>query len=710
MAESPPCHFGLVGCFFLVFVLCFAQCLVKTQTTQKLSSAKVYDNDTYISNNSDTLLHNRRGGRSLKCIPMLKHFEVELEQRLKPGEGVGLTGDHIKLGQWQVDKSLQLKARRRNPLKWFVKIPMCSAVRIYFRFFIYYIDSKGSKRIRWWEGQQHARVYESYEMYHNQGLAKFGKAYDLTFGGGVQKEKGWLRGEYIIQLKFIWPQHIRFTAFSHFIRSLNYNIKVKAFEASDNRRYSSRQDSDTEIEVSRFIRQKSNLRTQLEEGEYYTPGAVLVFHITTTYGTTNNLYTLSISSREGEVLGEVAIPTSLLAGSEGILELPIYDIHDNYRVGWLTLPFLKIEPMVNAFEFSMRSSFQHYWPQNWPTLDVGHRGVGKSFYYHSAKAIENTIHSFLKAYKENSDMVEMDIQLTKDYVPVVWNDCGFYTVGRADKVSALDLNYVYIHDLTYKELLESRVFVYMNGAMVELSHLNSAYIDESERIFPALSMVFNSLPQSLGIIIEVKWPQLLGSGSLEYLQSLDKNRYVDAILQTSMRHTCGRPLIFSSFDADICSMIRFKQPVFPTLLLTVGEKSRWESYADLRTLSSLNAIHFAQSSDILGTAIYAGEVSRVPQQINLAYQLQQVVFVWGDQLNNSRTLSNYRELEVAGVIYDQVNENFLRTKRRIAIFESPELKRIFLRQCVAIGNVTLVEGAPDTHSPFWPRFRSVDEL
>lgn len=35
-------------------------------------------------------------GRSLKCVPMIKHFEVELTEPLKPGEGVGLTGDRSR--------------------------------------------------------------------------------------------------------------------------------------------------------------------------------------------------------------------------------------------------------------------------------------------------------------------------------------------------------------------------------------------------------------------------------------------------------------------------------------------------------------------------------------------------------------------------------------------------------------------------------------
>ncbi|XP_013119187.2 glycerophosphocholine phosphodiesterase GPCPD1 [Stomoxys calcitrans] len=656
-------------------------------------------------------LYGNKTKRSIKCIPMIKYFEVELEEDLiKSGEGLGITGDHVKLGQWNVDRSLEMKRRRRNPQKWYIKIPMCSAVRIYHRFFIYYKDSRGSKRIRQWEGQQHARVLEAYERYRKQGSPKFGEAHPMAVGGGIQMERGWLRGEYIVQMKFVWPQHIRFTSFSHFIRNLRYSIKLETFVGSEAQRFNSAAYvSDIEIEVARFPNKRTLLRPQSDGGEQYKPGQILVFHITIPMGI-KCLHMLTINSREGERLGEATIAASLLEASEGILELPIYDPRAKQRVGWLTLPYVKIEPLPIAADLTLRSSFHRYWPANWPTLDMGHRGMGKSFFYHSARALENTIKSFLKAERLNSDMIELDVQLTKDYVPIVFNDCGFYTATQGSKVSAYDLYYEYINDLTYGELRQRRVFVYLNGAMVELSHLNSLDVPETEVIFPRLEDVFKHLPLSLGIMVEVKWPQLLSSGSLEYVQTLDKNRYIDVILMTSMQHGCGRALVFSSFDADICSMVRFKQHAFPVVLLTVGERSPWESYADLRTHTLISATSFVHSSEILGISIYAGELEHSVTDIDISFQHQQALFVWGDQLNNSAILDNFRELEVAGLIYDHIDDHLPQRLKRFPFFEAPEMQLIFRRQCIVAGNVSVGEGPPDTHSPFWPRVRSLDEL
>ena len=695
---------------WLLYSLYFATALAQTNMTLNTLSDDTLP--TLIENSVATYRNSTvNKARSLKCVPMIKLFEVELNEPLNPGEGVGLTGDHEKLGVWQIDKSREMRKRRRNPLKWFLKIPMCTGQRIYYRFFIFYRDSKGFKRLRYWEGQQHPRVLEAYEMYRRQGSLKFGEAHALAVGGGIQSDRGWLRKEYIVQLKFIWPQHIRFTEFSYFIRKQLYILKLEAYGEDET-------EDDTEIQVARFVNKKSQLRTYREEGEFYKPGVIMVFHITTAVNH-ENLYVLSILTRQQELLAKVIIPSDVLQRSEGILELPIFDAKQQNRVGWLTLPFLRIEPMPQALEFNMRAGFHHYWPYNWPTMDIGSRGVGKSFYYHSANAVENTLKSFLKAQSLYSDMIQLDVQLTRDYKPVVWHDHGFFTTApNANRqLKIQDLLYVSIHDLSYEELLKKRVFVIVKGVMLEVTHLNSPFVPESERIFPLLADVYQHLPVSLGIMVDIKWPQLLSSGRFEALQPLDKNLYMNAVLKTTMEYGCGRPLIMASFDADICTMLRFKQHLYPVVFLTIGQYSPWEAYADLRTHSLSRALQFVQAADILGFAIYAKEILPPADNqdlVEMAFEMQQRVFVWGNPLKDLTVLEHFRTLELAGLIYDRIDE-FLeaqpqKKRKRFSLFEAEQLQRIFLRQCVAAGNLTIIEGLPDTHSPFWPRFRNLDEL
>ena len=66
-------------------------------------------------------------------------------------------------------------------------------------------------------------------------------------------------------------------------------------------------------------------------------------------------------------------------------------------------------------------------------ISIGHRGLGKTFDADSLQTtnfIENTIDSFREAYMRGADMVEFDIVLTKDKVPIVYHDFQFCIDNR----------------------------------------------------------------------------------------------------------------------------------------------------------------------------------------------------------------------------------------------------------------------------------------
>lgn len=60
--------------------------------------------------------------------------------------------------------------------------------------------------------------------------------------------------------------------------------------------------------------------------------------------------------------------------------------------------------------------------------------------------------------------------------------------------------------------------------------------------------------------------------------SIDKNLYVDRILEVVLAKSGKRRIIFSCFDADICVMLRNKQNIFPVMFLTLGTTSRYPKY------------------------------------------------------------------------------------------------------------------------------------
>lgn len=93
---------------------------------------------------------------------------------------------------------------------------------------------------------------------------------------------------------------------------------------------------------------------------------------------------------------------------------------------------LKFEYMcVTAFEHSSMSIERSdtYWKQLVSTRVIGHRGLGKNDGGRKSLQLgENTVESFIAAASLGASYVEFDVQLTKDYIPVVYHD---FTVAES---------------------------------------------------------------------------------------------------------------------------------------------------------------------------------------------------------------------------------------------------------------------------------------
>lgn len=114
----------------------------------------------------------------------------------------------------------------------------------------------------------------------------------------------------------------------------------------------------------------------------------------------------------------------------------------------------------------------------WPSYSFGlpslqaHRG-----YWKPAGLVENTRQSFLEA-KKNGHMVECDVRLTKDLVPVVYHDEGLLRLAGVDlKVEDLNLSEFQMHcpdSPTLEELLVSSDYPeYWNIELKTLSLLGT---------------------------------------------------------------------------------------------------------------------------------------------------------------------------------------------------------------------------------------------
>jgi glycerophosphodiester phosphodiesterase len=110
--------------------------------------------------------------------------------------------------------------------------------------------------------------------------------------------------------------------------------------------------------------------------------------------------------------------------------------------GGVTLPFIEGASLnvigTISFEFITITPFEHpnmsigtnstYWKTLITSRVIGHRGMGMNKMSRKSLQLgENTLASFIAAANLGASYVEMDVQLTKDNIPVIYHD---FTVGE----------------------------------------------------------------------------------------------------------------------------------------------------------------------------------------------------------------------------------------------------------------------------------------
>jgi len=161
-------------------------------------------------------------------------------------------------------------------------------------------------------------------------------------------------------------------------------------------------------------------------------------------------------------------------------------------------------------------------------IKVGHRGVGEG-------VNENTICAVKKAIDVGMDMVELDVRLTKDRVPVIIHDDVISGAGGGVRVS----------ELTWEEL-------------------RSLGLPECSRV-PSLKEVLDFVKGKIGLVLDIK-------------EARCEKEIVDAL-----RHYVEEMLIIvTSFDATLLVGIKSMLPQIRVALMSVGlEKDVIEDVASV---------------------------------------------------------------------------------------------------------------------------------
>lgn len=458
---------------------------------------------------------------------------------------------------------------------------------------------------------------------------------------------------------------------------------------------------------------------------------IITFDIVPTYQYSNDLKPMNNNthhSTQSQLLKEKTSP-KILGRGVALLKSAYTSVGPNLRSlnNTITIPIIESDTLdilgsIN-FEYLCVNSFDHeamnitrsdtYWKQLVSTRVIGHRGLGKNNNTRKSLQLgENTVESFIAAASLGASYVEFDVQLTKDYVPVVYHDFTVAESGVDIPMHALTAEqFLGLSELSSKKGSKSKNqnlgFLKKNYSLDDemLSKVNrprsmSSYpsahdyklsknedLDEDEldrefknqvssrmkltktwkdkgfkgnarglsiaSNFVTLKELFKKLPKKVGFNIELKYP-MLDEAELESMGeiAIDLNFYVDTILKVIYdENTTGRDILFSSFHPDICLLLSLKQPTIPILFLT---EAGTEFMADIRASSLQNAIRFAKKWNLLGIVSAAKTLVKCPRLTQVVKSSGLVCVTYGVE-NNSPDLAKIQmKAGVDAVIADSV--------------------------------------------------------
>lgn len=343
--------------------------------------------------------------------------------------------------------------------------------------------------------------------------------------------------------------------------------------------------------------------------------------------------------------------------SNGIVTLPIMSRNARHTLGKVRVDYIIIKPIL-AYSCDMRSSFCKYWRPRTP-LDVGHRGAGNSTTTAKmAKLRENTVASLKSAANHGAAFVEFDVHLSRDHVPVIYHDLTCcISMKKKTNSSSVELFEIPVKELSYDQL---QLLKLAHVTALKLQDHFDATDDEcsvdDNQPFPSLQMVLEAVPEDVGFNIEIKWICQEKSGKWDGNLStyFDMNVFLDIILTTLLEKAGSRRIVFSSFDADICTMVRLKQNKYPILFLTQGQSEIYPELMDLRSRSTPFAVSFAQFENLLGINVHTEDLLKNPHYIREAKSKGLVIFCWGDDTNDPENRKLMREYGIDGLIYDRI--------------------------------------------------------
>ncbi|GFT96818.1 glycerophosphocholine phosphodiesterase GPCPD1 [Nephila pilipes] len=609
---------------------------------------------------------------------VIRDLVIQVRAETAIGETVFISGNVPELGEWKVSQAVQLGKVSADGNVWQTMIHVPTNQNVQYRYLICtVVDNEGKPEniVRYWESHLRPRILRPIDYIDGKGdLDVFGYQ-----GDSECIAKGWLTSETIVQLKMfkspvtIWKRRYREKPISVHVSTIDITRKDSMNDIIGMEEDSTLTDGVNHrgwpiVEVAQMNDSGCQFSPQSQFGILYDPTEYVIFQIQV-MNPNSIAYMVDFYVHDSDIpehIGFCYILPSNMRDTSGTCNMPISGKRQQ-PIGQLSVDYLIVRPMKD-FVCDLSVTYTKHWKSLEKNgLDVGHRGAGNARRNDKVEnVLENTVASFNYAAKHGADMVELDVQLSKDLVPVIYHD--YYiciSMKKKRSQNEHELLQLAVKDLTAQQL-----------RMLKLSPADSEdkydfHEDDSEdnQPFPTLKHVLEAVDPRVGFNIEIKCPMQHKDGTWELDLRFEMNRYIDVILQDILENAGNRYIILSCFHPDICTMVRLKQNKYPLLFLTQGETDKYPPYLDTRTSSIPMATYFALNTGLLGIDVHAEDLIRDPSHIPFVKDRNLVLFCWGDDINHTDVIRSLKEQGVDGCIYDKVDE-FTRAQENVFLVEA----------------------------------------
>lgn len=581
-------------------------------------------------------------------------FRVYIKQNLCENEMAAICGSCEVLGNWQFENCLTMDKSDTEANTWTVTVDLPFEEATQYRYLLCakgMCPDKEKTIVRFWETHLQPRSIPEYAENTPIRQEVFGLLNNVT-----KIDRGWLTSETIVQIKFFnapftWKKPIKLKQelllyvkvipvyiIAHNVcdpvddsgtKFLDISKRSMQGDFSDILIDGDRVDLSRAFsfcEVGSLKGTESGMSQMPEFGSLCSKDDLLVFQLIigdfqkTAYKVDLYLYSYKCAADEPPwYFGYHYIMPELFQNSYGSFTVPITCASTHRPMGVMHLGYHIIKP-AKSLELEMSKTFLRYWKPDKFGIYIGHRGSGNS----GPDSIlrENTIASMKSAFDQGADIVEMDLHLTKDMIPVVYHD---FNIRLSHKSVHPDMHEYPLHNgehkyrsipiskFTWEQLLNLK-------DIHEKSPPERCSTESDMRQYQCIQMLsdmFDLLPHKLGFALEIKWSQLQEDCQYEadYKPQIDRNEFVDCILDMVFRNAGSRVVVFSCFDPDICAMVRFKQNRYPVMQVSISAKSRRKKFMDPRGNCIYLAMSQALAMEFLGVVVHVGNLLEDPVQV-----------------------------------------------------------------------------------------------